>query len=316
MNRPVGVSIIAVLLTFGSLFVGLMGVVMLLSESLAPPTTPPPPFAHAVAVIMAAVYFSCAGFGFFSAAGLYRMRPWARISILVISALLVVFCAFGLAMIFAMPMILPSTDEVQSVMPWITGILFVFFGVPMAFGVWWLIYFNRPRVKEVFLQGVVPDDRPRRPLSIVVIAWHAVVFGLTTLPLAAFQLPALIFGIILTGWSAQLVYFAFGSVELTIGIGLLKLKPWAHTAAVWFSWFLMAQATISVLLPNRAATMEEFLKYYPSEFRAQKFPFTDAFFWVGAFIAWATFGMALWYLSTRKKAYLEAGIFSSQNANR
>jgi hypothetical protein len=306
LSRPAGVTVSAIFLILGSVLIALMGVFMLFAHSFVPPTTLQPPFFKAIMVIIAAVFFACALWGVLTAVGLFRMRRWARISILVIGALLVIFCGLSLGMLLAMPLFMPEIESSRG-MGMVMGMMITIYLIPIVLGLWWLIYFNRAAVKAEFLQGVVPDEGPRRPLSIAVIAWHLVVFGIMIIPFALFDWPAYLFGIVLTGWAAKLTYLVFGVAQLVIGAGLLKLKPWSHTAAVWYCIFLMVLAVVFAFQPDVAARMADLMQHYPPEFRADTFKLTDSMFWFVAAVNWAILGTALWYLFTRKKAFLEAG---------
>jgi len=308
MSRPAGVTVSAVFLILGSALTALIGVFMLLAPSLVPPNSPQPPFAQAIMVITATVLFGCALWGVLTGVGLFRMRRWARISIVVIGALLVIFCGLSLLMIFIVPQLTPEFEPASG-MGIVVGIMFTFYLIPIAFGVWWLIYFNRTAVKAAFLAGasVSAKEGPRRPLSIAVIAWHAIAFGIMTTPYALSSWPAFFFGIVLTGWVAKLIYFSFGAAELAIGAGLLKLKPWSHTAAVWFCTLTMVLNTMSAFLPDKAARMNEMTRDHPPEFQGDPAVLMEFIYWFIVLITWPTFGTALWYLFTRKKAFLEAG---------
>jgi hypothetical protein len=308
MSRPAGVTVSAVFLILVSLVTALMGAAMLFVNASVPPITPQPPFVQAIMVITAAVLFGCALWGVLTAVGLFRMRRWARISILVIGALLVIFCGLSLVMILLLPSFDPSLEAIEGAGR-VMGMMIGIYLVPMLLGLWWLVYFNRAAVKAEFLHGVVPDEGPRRPLSIAVIAWHLVVFGIMIIPFALFDWPAYLFGIVLTGWAAKITYLVFGVAQLVIGAGLLKLKPWSHTAAVWFCIYAMVHGAVFAILPDKAVRMAEFMQHYPPEFRVDTsmLKLTDSMFWFGAVAIWLTFGTVLWYLFTRKKAFLEAG---------
>lgn len=306
MSRPAGVTVSAVFLILGSLLTLLVGLVAPFAHSLVPPEPPEPPFAQAMMAFMAVVFCVCAIWGLLTAVDLFRMRRWARISILVIGALLVIFCGLSLLMILVVPLLVPSLESTREV-GMVMGIMISVYLVPIALGIGWLIYFSRAAVKAEFLQGVSAVEGPRRPLSIAVIAWHAIVFGLFTVPISLMHWPACLFGIVLTGWAATLIYLVFGAAELAIGVGLLKLKPWSHTAAVWFCIFVMALNVMSAFLPDKAARMNELMRDHPLEFQGDPALLMEFIYWFIVLITWPTFGMALWYLFTRKKAFLEAG---------
>ncbi len=306
MNRPAGVTASAVFLILGSALIALTGVLMLSARLFIPPNTPEPPFAKAMMMFMGIVLFGAALWGVLTAVGLFRMRRWARISILVIGTLLVIICSFSLVMLIAVTRLIPEFESARGT-GMVMGIMGTIYLIPIAFGIWWLIYFNRAAVKAAFLQGFVPNEGPCRPLSIAVIAWHLVVFGIILLPLVLTNGPAYVLWIGLRGWAAKLSIVVFCGVELAIGIGLLKLKPWSHTAAIYFCIYAMVQSAVFALLPNKAALFAEIMQHYPPELRGDPEMLTESFFWYVAVANWATFGTVLWYLFTRKKAFLEAG---------
>ncbi|HEV8385754.1 MAG TPA: hypothetical protein VGQ11_12855, partial [Candidatus Acidoferrales bacterium] len=225
MNRPAGVTVSAVFLILGSVLTALMGLLMLLARSIAPPVPSQPPFYDAIMVASSVTFLGFAVWGGLTAAGLFRMRRWARISILVIGALVVIFCSGSLAILLFVSRQMPEF-EASGRAGTILGVMIGMYVVPMLLGLWWLIYFNLAAVKATFLQGVAPDESPRRPLSIAVIAWHFVAFGLLTPISLWMHFPAFFLGMVLTGWLAVLVYSIYSVLELSIGVGLLRLRPW------------------------------------------------------------------------------------------
>jgi len=304
MSRPAGVTVSAVFLILGSAFLALMGVFMLLARSFVPPNTPEPPFAKAMMIFMDIVFFGTALWGVLTAVGLFRMRRWARLSILVIGALLVIFCGLSLVMLLVVTRLVPEFESARG-MSMVVGVMSTIYLIPIAFGIWWLIYFNRAAVKAAFLQGYVPAEGPRRPLSIAVIAWHLVAFGLLTpMSMLWMQLPAIFLGMVLTGWAAALVYWIYAILEISIGVGLLRLKPWSQTAAVWFLVFGMVNGVASAFVPDinvkLLAAMQAFM---PAGANVPAVPAP----WLNAIFAVLLMGIPVWYLVTRKQAFLEAG---------
>jgi hypothetical protein len=308
MSRPAGVTISAVLLILVSAFFLLMCGLMFWMDRTLSETPPSVPFARFVNYFMALVYCGAAAWGIVTAVGLFRTRRWARISILIQSGLAVFFLATSLLMVFLMPFAVPGDVVVsESSLSAAKRLIAVVFCVPLALAVWWLIYFNLASVKAAFLSEAITAQRPRRPLGITVIAWHAIVFGLCTAPFALTQWPAFLFGVVLTGWAARVVYVVFGVGQLAIGVGLLKLKPWSHTTTVGLCLFAIVHAVVFALLPDKWDRMAEFIQYYPADLRRDFPVLPESFFWLGTAVTLALFAPVLWYLFTRKKAFLEAG---------
>jgi hypothetical protein len=136
----------------------------------------------AITTFTVVFYVGFGVWGVVSAIGLLRMRNWARICFAVFGGILCLFSIFGafgslMAMQFV-PRTLPSGNNVPSEL--LTGI-FVIFGIVAllcaGLGIWWLIYFNRSRVKVQFLGEAAAAEPRRFPLSITIIAWMLLVGG-------------------------------------------------------------------------------------------------------------------------------------------
>ena len=176
MSRPAGVTVCAVFLILGSLLTALMGAFLIFAQSFLPQTTPQVPFVRAVMIGMDLFFIACAAWGLVTSLGLFRMWHWARLSILVVGALLLIFGSLSLVMILVVAQFVPemqSSPQAGAVMGMLIGV----YAVPILMGLWWVIYFNRATVKAAFLKGAPAATGPVRPLSIAVIAWHAVVLG-------------------------------------------------------------------------------------------------------------------------------------------
>ncbi len=302
MNRPAGVTISAVVLIIGSVLALVVGLLGPFAHLLSPTETSEPPSDKAAGIYVAVLFCACAIWGLLTAVDLFRMRRWARNSILIIGALLILFCGLSLLLIYQGPRFIPELEASPDL---VVRVVVAIFSFPIVIGAWWLIYFNRREVKAAFLQGYVPASGPRRPLSIAVIAWHAIGFGVFTAPFVVSDWPAFVFGVVVTGWAARFIFLAFGAVEIAIGRGLLTLKVWSHKTAVWFCIFELVLNTGSAFLPDKTARVEQALQNHPEYLENPPVPL-DVLYWSVVIFTWVTFGTALWYLYTRKKAYLEA----------
>jgi hypothetical protein len=300
LNRPAGVTVSAILLIFGSVLAVCTSVLMLVADRFAPQ----PEYSSMVAIFAALMLFAGAVWSLVTSVGLFRMRRWARTSILVIGALLVFFCGTSLLLLLILPLAHTSFEpagESSDILATVRAIYLL----PIAAGVWWLIYFNRPAINASFADASPAPVGPRRPLSITVIAWHAVAFGICTLVLLMLGSTPYVFGLDLPGWAAASTNLVFSATELAIGVGLLKSKPWGHTAAVWFCVFVMVQALVAVFLTNQDPRVAALIQQMSTELGADFTPPRWSV-WVFPVIVWGTFGVALWYLLTRKNAFLEA----------
>jgi hypothetical protein len=191
----------------------------------------------------------------------------------------------------------------------LTG-MFVVFGIIgllcAGLGIWWLIYFNRSRVKVQFL-GEAATAEPRRfPLSITIIAWMLLVFGLTgslgLVFLFSLSYPFLLFGFVLHGIGAKLLYVLFVIVCIASGIGMLRGHVQAHSLAVGYFVFALLNALSYIVRP---ASFSRFMQEVPG---GQNVPsgYMNAIVPIGNIFGLLLMGLLLWFLITRRQRFIEA----------
>ncbi|MFZ3243922.1 MAG: hypothetical protein WA185_02515 [Candidatus Acidiferrales bacterium] len=259
MKRSGDVTAAAIVLFFGSgvlvLFVlfGVLGVALTSSQLQLPPEARYGQFFGLV------FYALSSAWGIATGVGILQLRPWARISMLIMSGVAIflsVFGALGLAMV---PMIMRQTPDVPlAAMRVVIAVGVAMLLVPIAIAIWWLILFTRKRVIAEFaargaagppadpqtaftapappLASSVASTSPRmqlsyrRPVSITVIAVFLLA-GAAAFPMFLFY-PAswrvtVFFGMILTGRAVLVVFATYSALGILLGTGLLLLKPWA-----------------------------------------------------------------------------------------
>ncbi len=307
MKRPATLIVTVVLLVVGGLLclgmAALMGWTMLLTPQGSTPGFERVPAAFKV--LPSATFGVAALWMLATAIGIWKVRVWARLSLLVFSAVLVMMQAFGLLFLFVlMPLDVPSADS--AMMAGVRGGIAAFYGVQIALGIWWLIYFNLKRTKELFTAGASPDPRAL-PLSIVVIAWHLVAGGAMCVLFTWLVWPAMVFGFVLKGWPAAAAYIAIGTVSLFIGLALLKRHARAVDWSLYYFGFWTVHAVVywALTTPEKAMRdMSEFTRSLNLPDNGQA-PFV-APVWVNVLLVLLMMAIPFWYLLTRKKAYLAA----------
>ncbi|MCI0628028.1 MAG: hypothetical protein L0387_41310 [Acidobacteria bacterium] len=319
MKRSSGITASAVIAILGSVFTILLGGFAVLSAMVmrampnlsTPPGQPAPPVPVGAILIAESIFFLGFGaWGIASAVGLLRLKDWARVCFLVYAGLLTVFSIFGaLFMLLFLVVGLPMPPQQHLPPGFMTGILsaMIFFELMLVtLGVWWLFYFNRRDVKTQFMGEAAAALPSRRPLSIIIIAWMLIVGGLFSPFYLLFSYPAVFFGFALRGWAARLTYFLMVLAGLLIGIGLLRWKPAAHTLAVVYYGFSLLNLAGSILLPGAypriQALMQEML---PAGSRSGS-ELTEQFFWFGILLGLLGTAVPLWFLITRRQAFLDA----------
>jgi hypothetical protein len=277
---------------FGALISLLGGVSMLVIPQL--PRTPGAPATlpgtQAAAAVLMFFMFAVAVFGIFVGVGVIRRRNWARISIIIWAAFMTLVClcvmAFSFVIFSAMPMQLPNTrpDDVANIMAFMKIFFVIFYGIPAAIGIWWLVLFTRKRVTTAFtnpaaLQAAtdpsgfpaLPDasaaqpKRPSCPLPLAILAglfiFSGVCMPLMVLMPSLYQVPFYFFGRILFGLEAKLILAGAGLVLGVCGVGILKLKPWGLHIALAVQGVFFVNGLFTIISPTfQAAVQEAFQK--------------------------------------------------------
>jgi hypothetical protein len=322
MRRSIGITISAVIALIGSVFSIVLGLFTVGSLFVArnaqipPPASgqPVPPFPFIAITAFSLVFYVGFGvWGVVSAIGLLRMRNWARICFAVFGGILCFFSicgAFGslMAMQFV-PRTLPPGNNVPSEL--LTG-MFVVFGIVAllcaGLGIWWLIYFNRSRVKAQFLGEAAVAEPRRFPLSITVIAWMLLVGGLMgslgLVFLFSVSYPLLLFGFVLHGIGAKLLYLLFVTISIAAGLGMLRGHVWAHSLAVGYFVFALLNALPYIIRPS---SFSRFMQEVPG---GQNVPpgFMNAILPIGNVFGLLSMGLLLWFLITRRQRFIEASV--------
>jgi hypothetical protein len=277
MNRPTGVTVVAVLSLIGSALLVLMSIMMAavmafvpVPEEMEAPMSPV--FFKVLFLLAALLFFLPALWGIISGIGLYRMKNWARISTISFAVLLIFTSGFQLLMSFFMAAPPGATDPMsESVMIAMRLLMAAFSLLLLGIGIWWLVYLTRPKVVQQF-QPVSPPateeasrsmqdpagppsvmGSSRRPASITIIAWFLLSSCLLIPLIFVMHAPAILFTEILIGRPAVLVYLIHLAVLLYCGIGLLRLKPAARLTTIGYFIFGIVNVAIFFGAPGGGA---------------------------------------------------------------
>jgi len=273
MKRTAGITISAVLVFIGSGLALLSCPLMGFSLTVAAPNGNLPRgfgFMVAFMIVCAALF---ASWGIASGVGLLNLREWARISMVVFSALLLIVALPGMLLFLFVSLPLPANSPNPAMAQHALSIarfgLVGFYAVVAALGAAWLYYFMRPAVKNQFTTSgpattsdritaaTQPGSYSRgRPLSITIIAGF-LGFGVISLPIVfLLHLPMMFLGFFFEGPQAFLVVLGYGSVQAAVAYGLWELKPWGRSLAIYYFNFAIFNAVISVILPGAQARYE------------------------------------------------------------
>jgi hypothetical protein len=311
-SRSAGVTVIAILQFLGSALLlamaGLLAVAMIVAPTPPPNNAQlPPMFFKIFRIIGPLIYALPAVWGIVTAVGLLQLKNWARISTIIFSVLLIVFGAFGTLMSMVFFLKPPPGNGVDPKMFAIIGAIAAVIGLAqIGIGVWWMVFFNRARVKAQFLpqpvafppqsadpyaidprySTMVPPpgfpsaadaalpptppiaapQRTARPLSISIIAW----FMLVSCVFVPFTLllhpPAVLFLAILTGWQAAVFMLISAALSVYVGIALLKMRPLGRLIGIGYFIFGLLNFSVFYFAPGRSARIARFMDLQQSMF--------------------------------------------------
>ena len=109
------------------------------------------------------------------------------------------------------------------------------YGTLALIGAWWLVLFNTRATKQYFAEREPARERAR-PLSVSIIGWYLLICAAGTALAAVLRVPTMLFGLIVTGWSAVAVCTALVAIDIYLGAGLLRLHERARLwSIVYFS---------------------------------------------------------------------------------
>jgi hypothetical protein len=269
MKRPFGVVFSAILLLLGSLlqlpfallmaFTGVFLHKQIASGGLRGSPGPIPSWMPAYMFALCGFFIALALWGILTTVGIFRLRRWARYSILIIGGALALFSLVALLVTLAIlifPMNVaagPDASQVQTVQTMtrvIFGVIALIHALATAVGISWLVYFNLKKVRELFagVTGSVPQSR--RPFLISVLAVLNLIGAGCCMLMVLLPLPGIIFGLILHGWLRAAVYLVVAALQAAVGIGLWRLKEWARILALGVLALGVVQAAVYLVRPS------------------------------------------------------------------
>ena len=249
--------------------------------------------------VLGGLCLALSAWGTSTAIAILLRRRWARISMLVFAGLL----AFGNASAMLFTLLAQLLAVFQNRPAEMAGWVAVgFTGALAALGVWWLALFNRSRSKEYFEVEEALNERAR-PMSISVIAWLLWIGAAFTAIVAVLRSPAMMFGIILTGWLALVVYAVLAAVQIYLGRGLLHLHEKARIAAIAYFCFGCVNIIASLVGPGYAKMMSQMqaaMSRYPSAGGPVELPSAIWFFILASVACCA---VQIYFLVRRRAAF-------------
>jgi hypothetical protein len=227
------------------------------------PATPSPIGSFKVYMLsLAAFTMGLSALGIATAIGLFRLRPWARTSILIFSGIVAPMCLLTTALMFFVP--LPPTPEFPGGEPTLRAIVIAIYALPLLITTWWLIQFSSATTKAAFASDGAGQSRP---LIVLIVGWGNVIGGAACLVPVVIGMPAFALGFVLRDGVARGFYFAFGALSVWLGWELLKMKERARILTLgWFGLVALntAYATLSPTARARMIEMQNEISRQPA----------------------------------------------------
>ena len=343
MSRSAGITFSAVVVFIGSAFTILLAGMMLLGAAVISHSMQvrhlPAAFGYIV-IVEAIFFFGFAAWGVATGIGLIRTKHWARISMLVFSAFLLMMTLPAMLIMAVIP--LPSANNPHLPANFLTIIrvaLILFYGFFAALGGFWVYFFTRRSVKEEFqrqlqaayplvaapsfayppgaLPSAVPGPiRSARPVSITIIGWFLLIgsaLGPLSIPLMrvffpGVPVPVSVFGVLLFGPSAFLILVVYSAVQVIAAVGLLRLKMWGRSLAIAMQSLGFVNAVLLFALPGNRLKFQQMMQAMYASMAAQTHQAVPVLYpwWFGLASSLPIFAVILWFLITRKDAFTAA----------
>jgi len=260
-KRSVGVTVTAVVSILGSALLLLFVLLLLPAALVRRPQPGISAYLGTILLIYGLLFSGLAAWGITTAVGLFRLRGWARWSTIVFSGLLAMVCASS-ALMMAIIQLPTSQGTSPGLMAGFKVALACLYAVPALLGAFWLYYFHTAGVRAQF--GAGTEGPGGRPLSMWVIGFLLIIGGLFCLGGVFFPFPAMVFGLLLRGWTARLLFLVFAAIECWLGVELLRLRPLSRVLAIGFFGCCVASVLVSVFRPGFSERVSAMLDAMPA----------------------------------------------------
>jgi len=173
IRRPVGVTLSAIVLGLAAAMLCLLAGFSVLGTFIvrhtpmtieAPGVPPSPSFMLGVIAFSVVLYLALAIWAIVTVVGLFRMRNWARISIMVIGGGIALIGLFSTLVSAAMPAMMKSVPMPPNTDPAMMRGIFLFMAIVWlviaSIGIWWLVYFALRRTREAFAHAALQRGLP------------------------------------------------------------------------------------------------------------------------------------------------------------
>lgn len=287
------------------------------------------PMVEDIQIGMGVFILLVSGFCAFTVTGLFRIKRWARFSILILGGLLAFYFFLTAVLFFVFAFSSMALQPTAAGVPpgMIKGAFLGLGGFCCLFswvGVWWLVYFNLRRIRALFATngvGPLPElpaqapvsaagvwidpNTPKRGAIEILVICLAVLYllgaasGIVT---AFLHFPLFFIGFVVRGTSASVAALLFSAISLGMGIGLLRRMKAAWVTALAFN-ALGLVSTLAMLTPRNRAMMADYQQEIFRHMFSGAFPYPPpsqfnpaSTYFLGAVVGALTVGAIFWLL--------------------
>lgn len=297
--RPTGVTLSAVLLlAIGALL--LLGSGLILDLTLAAHQYLTVSAKH-VLVFFAMLFLPAATWAITSGVGLVKVKEWARISAVIMGALL---CFISLVLV-AVAAVIPLRQEptlAQADLELVRAVAVGIFALPAAAAAWCVFYLTRKNVTSQFQPLDTSQAMRARPISVAIVAWYLLISAIYGIWFLLVPTPTFLFSILLTGRAAHLMLVLYGILHIIMAVGLLKLQNWARVTTISYFLFFALNNLVSTLLPGNSDRFRAAMGAYRRALGSSPGR-AHAPHWIGLLISILLAVAVTWVLVTRKHAF-------------
>ncbi|MEO8659337.1 MAG: hypothetical protein ABI693_12755 [Bryobacteraceae bacterium] len=299
----IGIRASAIITILGSAGTLLMAGIMMLAAFLPQPAaaTPSPIPMKPLGIVMSVFFLALAAWGGSTGIGIILRRRWSRISIIIFAAILAVIAGGGMLIIFAIPLPTPPGAD-PAIIAGVRYAIAGFYGLLTIISIWWLVLFNRSITKSYF-HGLDPAGESVRPLSISIVAWYLLSAVVFYVPVLLFRSPAVVFGVVFTGWIALVIIAVFSAAQIYIGAGLLRLRESARVAAMVYFCIVGANALASLRPATQAEMMRQMQISMPKFFPTAATGAVSPFPWPFGLVMIVLTALPIFFLVRRRGAF-------------
>jgi len=298
MQRWIAIRASAVLAIIGGVSILLVSVLMAAAFVLFPMrdrAALSPAVLKAAGILIALLFAALSAWSIATGIGVFRRRGWARISILVLGALLLFFGGTGVLTLLFISFPMQAEVDLRGA-GLVRGSLIAFYALLALSGAAWLAVFTRRSAKTYFAEAAAGTE-PAPPLSISMIGWCLLAGAAHTAIAAALGGRLPFFGWVAAGWEARALYTLYTAVQVYLGAGLLQLDEKARVWSIVFLCLAGVNGAVFLAQPGFADRIQ-----LPELFQNVAPAFLPMV-WLLGWACLVSVAVPIWFLVRRRSAF-------------